>query len=163
VRVYRASRRPKKDFDPLDSTASVARDGWRYNDNRTEILYAATVEALATLEVVARPGWNTVKELTIASIEVPDGSVVNLEELGIVLPLNWNVRPAAPNAQAIGAEFLLAVDKAKAAGTRICGLRVPSVISTTDYNVLLDPRQKSSYAVAAWSRIPFDWLKGTAT
>jgi hypothetical protein len=44
---------------PLDSSASVARDGWRYNDNRTEILYAAGVEALATLEVVARPGKPT--------------------------------------------------------------------------------------------------------
>ena len=161
--LYRASRRPKKDFDPLDSSASVARAGWRYNDNRTEILYAAGVESLATLEVVARPGWNTIKELTIASIDVPDGSVVDLDDLGIVLPSNWNMRPAAQNAQPVGAEFLAAIDKAKTAGTRICGLRVPSVISTTDYNVLLDPRQKSSYAVAAWSRIPFDWLKGTAT
>lgn len=161
--VYRASRRPKKDFDPLDSSASVARDGWRYNDNRTEILYTAGVQSLATLEVVARPGWNAVKELTIASIEIPDGSIVGLDDLGIVLPSNWNVRPAAPNAQAIGAEFLSAVDKAKTAGTRICGLRVPSVISTADYNVLLDPRQKSNYAVAGWARIPFDWLKGTAT
>ena len=161
--VYRASRRPKNDFDPLDSSASVARDGWRYNDNRTEILYTAGVESLATLEVVARPGWNTVNELTIASIEVPDGSVVELDAIGIVLPSNWNVRPAARNAQAIGAEFLAAIDKAKTAGTRICGLRVPSVISRTDYNVLLDPRQKSSYSVAAWSRIPFDWLRGTAT
>lgn len=159
--VYHASRRPKKDFDPLDSRASVARDGWRYNDNRTEILYTAGVESLATLEVVARPGWHTVTELTIAAIEVPDGSVVDLADVDIVLPSNWNVRPAAPNAQAVGAEFLAAVDKAKTTGTRICGLRVPTVISTTDYNVLLDPRQKRSYSVAVWSRIPFD--KGTAT
>ncbi|HRO57991.1 MAG TPA: RES family NAD+ phosphorylase [Burkholderiaceae bacterium] len=150
--VYRASRRPKREFNPLDASASVARHGWRYNDNRTEILYTAGVESLATLEVVARPGWNTIKELTIAAIEVPDGSVVDLQEVGIVLPSNWSMRPAAPNAQAIGAEFLAVVDKAKAAGTRICGIRVPSVIS--DYNVLLDPRQKSSYSVAAWSRIP---------
>jgi hypothetical protein len=121
------------------------------------------VESLATREVVARPGWSTVKELTIASIEVPDGSVLDLRDIGIVLPTNWNLRPAARNAQAIGAEFLAAVDKAKAAGTRICGVRVPSVISTTDCNVLLDPRQKSSYAVAGWSRIPFDWLTTTRT
>ena len=155
VLVYRASRRPRAEFDPLDSSASVARNGWRFNDNRTEILYAAGVESLATLEVV--------KELIIASIEVPDGSVVDLEDLGIVLPSNWNVRPAAPNAQAIGAEFLAAVDQAGTAGIRICGVRVPSVISATDCNVLLDPRQTSDYSVTAWSRIPFDWLAGTAT
>lgn len=161
--VYRASRRPKALFDPLDSKASVARSGWRFNDNRTEILYAASVEALATLEVVARPGWSAVTELTIASIEVPDDSIVDLRDLGIVLPTNWGMRPAAPNAQAIGADFLAAVDEAAASGRKVCGMRVPSVISTTDANVLLDPRQKADYAVAAWARIPFDWLTRTAT
>ncbi|MFM7641518.1 MAG: tetratricopeptide repeat protein [Cyanobium sp.] len=30
----------------------------------------------------------------------------------------------------------------------------PSVISTVDYNVLLDPRQVASYAIAEWHRIP---------
>src|SRR5215831_4236084 len=128
MRVYRASRRPKAEFDPLDSSASIARDGWRYNDNRTEILYTAGVESLATLEFVVRPGWSTVKELTIATIEVPNGSIVGLDEIGLVLPSNWNVRPVARNAQAIGAEFLAAVDRAAAAGTQICGVRVPSVV-----------------------------------
>ena len=161
--VYRASRRPRTAFDPLDSSASVARDGWRFNDKRSEILYAAEVQALATLEVAARPGWDTVAEMTIAAIEVPDGSVLDLSDLGIVLPSNWNIRPAAPNAQGIGAEFLAAVDREAAAGQRVCGVRVPSVISTTDHNVLLDPRQKGSYAVASWFRIPFNWLVGTAT
>ena len=109
--VYRASRRPHTAFDPLDSSASVARDGWRFNDKRSEILYAAEVQALAILEVAARPGWDTVAEMTIAAIEVPDGSVLDLSDLGIVLPSNWNIRPAAPNAQGIGAEFLAAVDR----------------------------------------------------
>ena len=161
--VFRASRRPRVAFDPLDSSASVGRDGWRFNDKRSEILYTAEVQALAVLEGVARPGWNTVSELTIAAIEVPDGSVVDLADLAITLPSNWNMRPAAPNAQRIGAEFLAAVDAQAAAGRRICGVRVPSVISTTDHNVLLDPRQKSAYTVKTWSRIPFDWLVGTAT
>ena len=161
--VYRASRHPRAAFDPLDSSASVARDGWRFNDNRSEILYTAEVQALSILEVVARPGWGTVAELTFAAIEVPDGSIVDLSSLGISLPSNWNMRPAAPNAQSIGGEFLAAVDREVAAGRRVCGLRVASVISTTDHNVLLDPRQKASYTVAAWSRIPFNWLVGMAT
>jgi RES domain-containing protein len=161
--VYRASRRPRAAFDPLDSSASVARDGWRFNSKRSEVLYTAAVEALAILEVVARPGWSTVTELTVATIEVPDASVVDLSDLGIVLPSNWNVRPAAANAQNIGAEFLAAVDAAAASRRRICGVRVPTVISTSDHNVLLDPRQKASFSVVAWSRIPFNWLVGTAT
>jgi RES domain-containing protein len=163
VLVYRASRRPRAAFDPLDSSASVARDGWRFNDKRSEILYTAEVQSLSILEVAARPGWNTVTELIIAAIEAPDGTVFDLKDLGIVLPSNWNLRPAGPNAQRIGAEFLAAVDREAAAGRRVCGVRVPSVISTTDHNILLDPRQKRSFAVASWSRIPFDRLIGTAT
>jgi RES domain-containing protein len=163
VRVFRASRKPRARFDPLDSSASVERDGWRFNDNRTEILYAAEVEALSILEVVARPGWETVVELNVVAIEVPDGSIANLGDLGITLPSNWNQRPAARNAQRIGAEFLTAVDEARAHGRTVCGVRVPSVISATDHNVLLDPRQKSAYRTADWSRIPFDGLIATST
>jgi RES domain-containing protein len=163
MRVYRASRRPRIAFDPLDASASVARDGWRFNDRRSEILYTAEVEALSILEVAARPGWDTVAELTIAAIEVPDGTVFELPALGLVLPSNWNLRPAGRSAQSIGREFLAAVDREAAAGRRVCGVRVPSVISTTDHNVLLDPRQKAGFSVASWARIPFDWLVGTAT
>lgn len=161
--VYRASRRPRAAFDPLDSSASVARDGWRFNDKRSEILYTAEVQALSILEVVARPGWDTVSELTVAMIEVPDGTVFDLTDLDIVLPSNWNLRPAGPNAQSIGGEFLAAVDREAAAGRRVCGVRVPSVISTTDHNILLDPRQKAEFSVASWARIPFDWLVGWLT
>lgn len=163
MRVFRASRRARPGFDPLDSRPSIARDGWRFNDRRSEILYTAEVQALAILEVVARPGWDGVDELTVAAIEVPDGTVVELSELGIVLPSNWNLRPAGPNARSVGGEFLAAVDREASAGRRICGVRVPSVISTTDHNVLLDPRQRARFTVAAWARIPFNWLVGTAT
>ena len=62
----------------------------------------------------------------------------------------------------MGAEFLAAVDREAAASRGVCGVRVPSVISTSDHNVLLDPRQVRSFSIAAWSRIPFDWLLGTA-
>ena len=99
--MYRASRRPRAVFDPLDSSASVARDGWRLNDKRSEILYAAEVQALSILEVVARPGWDTVTELTTAAIEVPHGSVLDLSDLAIVPPSNWNIRPAAPTLRAL--------------------------------------------------------------
>ena len=48
-------------------------------------------------------------------------------------------------------------------GNAICGMRVPSVISSTDHNVLLDPRQKERNSIVDWVRIPFDWLRGTST
>lgn len=161
--VYRASRKPRSAFNPLDASASVARDGWRFNDKRSAILYAAEVQSLAILEVVSRPGWTTLVELTIAAIAVPEGSVVSLDDLGLLLPTNWNMRPAGPNAQSIGGEFLKAVDQATKEGCQICGVRVPSVISTSDFNILLDPRQSEKYRVVEWDRIPFNWLVGTAT
>jgi RES domain-containing protein len=161
--VYRASRKPRSAFDPLDASASVARDGWRFNDKRSSILYAAEVQSLAILEVVSRPGWSNLTELTIAAIAVPAGSIVSLEDLGLLLPTNWNVRPAGSNAQSIGGEFLKAVDQAAAEGHQICGVRVPSVISTSDCNVLLDPRQREHYRIADWIRLPFNWLVATAT
>ena len=163
MRVYRASRKPRNLFDPFDSTASIARDGWRFNDRRTEILYVAEVEALAILEVVARPGWESVGELSVAAIDIPDDAIVALADVDLVLPTNWNQRPVARNAQRIGGEFLAKVDEQRARGRLVCGVRVPSVISSTDHNVLLDPRQKPRYSVAAWSRIPFDWLRATQT
>jgi RES domain-containing protein len=161
--VYRASRKPQRLFDPLDTSASIARDGWRFNDGRTEILYAAEVEALAILEVVARPGWDTVEELTVAAIEVPNGAVVGLSDLGILLPTNWNQRPVARNSQRIGGEFLANADRQAKSGRTVVGVRVPSVISSSDHNVLLDPRRKSDYSIAGWSRIPFNWFRETAT
>ena len=154
--VYRASRKPRSAFDPLDARASVARDGWRFNDKRSAILYAAEVQSLAMLEVVSRPSWSTVAELTVASIDVPEESIVSLRDIGLLLPTNWNVRPAWPNAQSIGGEFLKAADQAATEGRQICGVRVPSVISTTDCNVLLDPRQREKYRVADRVCIPFN-------
>ena len=161
--VYRASRKPYSAFDPLDASPSVLRHGWRFNDKRNAILYAAEVQSLAILEVVSRPGWTNLAEITIAAIAVPEGSVVTLEDPELLLPTNWNVRPVGPNAQSIGGEFLKAVDQAAKEGRQICGVRVPSVISTTDCNVLLDPRQSEKYRVADLVRIPFNWLVGTAT
>ena len=143
MRVYRASRKPRHLFDPLDSAPSIARDGWRFNDNRTEIIYAAEVESLAILEVVARPGWETVTEISVAIIEVPDGEIVGLRDVDITLPTNWNQRPAAHNAQRIAGELIAKIDEDRSRGIAICGLRVPSVVSSTDHNLLLDPRQRS--------------------
>lgn len=152
--VYRASRKPRSAFRPLDASASVAGDGWRFNDKRSAILYAAEVQSLAILEVVSRPAWTTLAELIIAAIEVPERSVQSLDDLGLLLPTHWNVRPAGPNARSIGGEFLKMVDQAATEGRQICGVRVPSVLSTTDCNVLLDPRQHAKYTVVDWARIP---------
>lgn len=130
-------------FDPLDSRDSVAGPaGWRFNDLKTEILYTAEVEALAT-------------------IEVPDGSIVDLDELGIVLPRTWNARPVQDDSRVIAREFLDAVAALPPGRAKPVGLRVPSVVSSSAYNVLLDPSRRSEYRASITGRIPFNTLRSS--
>ena len=96
-----------------------------------------------------------------ATIEVPDGAITSLEALDITLPTNWNARPVARDSQVVARQFL---DAARARSENlVCGVRVPSVISTTDFNVLLDPQHKDKYKPCGWAVIPFLTLRGLAT
>jgi RES domain-containing protein len=151
------------DFDALDAAGSISGPkGWRFNDLATEVLYTAEVETLAILEVAIRPGLETLKQILVATIEIPDNAVVNLTDLNIVLPRNWNARPVADDSRTIAREFFDAISKLSAA-SRPVGLRVPSVLSSSDYNVLLDPRRKSEYHAQVRSRIPFNTLLTTGS
>jgi RES domain-containing protein len=162
VRLYRARawRAGPLTFDPLDSSGSIAGAGWRFNDPHTEILYAATVEALATLEVAVRPGWEAVKLVLIATIELPDGLVTDPADLGLRLPGNWNARPVATASRSIAREFLNAIAVIPAS-SRPIGLRVPSVLSQSDYNVLIDPARKALCSAKITHRLPFNALLTT--
>lgn len=149
-------------FDPLDSRGSISGPlGWRFNDPKTEILYTAEVEALATLEVAARPGWEGVRQVLIATIEIPDGAIANPADLGLTLPTNWNARPVAPDSRTLAREFLNAIARLPAGRPRPIGLRVPSVVSATDSNVLIDPARKSECVARLSHRIPFMTLLAT--
>lgn len=151
-------------FDPLDSSGSVAGPkGWRFNDLATEILYTAEVEALATLEVAVRPGFATIRQILIATIEIPDDSVVDLPTVGIVLPSNWNARPVADDSRTIARGFLDALSKLPPGSAKPAGLRVPSVLSASDYNVLLDPSRKGEYSFSISNRVPFSTLRETGS
>jgi len=164
VKLFRARawRGGPATFDSLDSTGSVSGpQGWRFNDVKTEILYTAQVEALAILEVAVRPGWETIQQVLIATIEIPDNSVADLSDLGIVLPRNWNARPVAADSRTIAREFLVAVAGLPAGAAKPIGVRVPSVLSSSDFNVLVDPSRKADCKAAITSRIPFDTLRST--
>jgi RES domain-containing protein len=166
VKLYRARawRGGPVHFDPLDSAPSIAGPkGWRFNDLSTEILYVAEVEALATLEVAVRPGWESIQQVLVATIEIPDGSVASPGDLGIVLPGNWNARPAADDSRRIAREFLNAIAAKPSGSNRPAGLRVPSVVSSTDFNVLLDPARKAEFKAAITNRIPFGTLRDTGS
>ena len=166
MRVFRARalRGGVRTFDPLDSSGSIRGPrGWRFNDLSTEILYAAEVEALAILEVAVRPGWESIEQVLVATIEVPDDAIVSLDELGIVLPANWNARPVADDSRVIGREFLDAVARWPAGRPRPIGVRVPSAVSASDCNVLLDPSRRRECRARITSRVPFASLRRTVS
>jgi RES domain-containing protein len=149
-------------FDPLDSSTSISRKGWRFNDATTEILYAAGTEGLSILEVAVRPGWETVDSVMVAQIDTGARKIATLTELGILLPTNWNCRPAADDSRTIAREFLHAVAKL-APADRPIGVFVPSVLSSSDLNVLLDPTRKSELTASIIARIPFRTLREAAS
>ena len=167
MRVYRARAWRgigPTTFDPLDSASSVSGPkGWRFNDLATEILYTAEVEALATLEVAVRPGFDTIRHILVATIEIPDDSIVDLSDFDIVLPSNWNARPVADDSRTIAREFLDALGKIPATARRPVGLRLPSVLSGSDHNILLDPSRKPQYVVTISNRISFSTLRDTGS
>lgn len=167
MKVYRARAWRGKGpatFDPLDSSGSIGGPkGWRFNDLATEILYTAEVEALATLEIAVRPGLDTIRHILIATIEIPDDSIATLPALGISLPSNWNARPVADDSRTIAREFLDAVGRLPDASRKPVGLRVPSVLSSSDHNILLDPSRKAEYAAKITSRVPFSTLRRTSS
>jgi len=164
VKLYRARawRAGSTHFDPLDSSGSVSGSrGWRFNELSTEILYTAEAEALAILEVAVRPGLESIQEILVETIEVSDGGVVDPADLGITLPSNWNARPVADDSRSIAREFLDAVQALPATARRPFGLRVPSVLSSSDFNVLLDPSRRADYSARMTSRVPFKTLRKT--
>ena len=166
MRVYRARAwRPRsRAFEPLESSGSISGPrGWRFNDLATEILYTAEVEALAVLEVAIRPGLETIDQILVATIDIPDDSVVNLADLKITLSSNWNARPVSDDSRTIAREFLDGMSRLPARAKKPVGLRVPSVLSGSDFNVLLDPARKSEYQATITSRIPFGKLRKTGS
>lgn len=159
----RARRQSTRKFDPLDASGSVAGPrGWRFNDLGTEVLYTAEVEALAILEVAVRPGFETISEILIATIEVPEGSIVGLQDVGLQLPAQWDARPAGDDTRRIARGFLDAI-AGQPAASRPAGLRVPSVLSASDFNVILDPSRKSEFKAKLTGRIPFGSLRATGS
>ena len=163
MNLYRARARRGENppvFDPLDSSGSVGGlTGWRFNDLATEILYTAEVEALATLEVAIRPGFETIEQVLIATIEIPDNAIVDLDDIGIVLPSNWNARPVADDSRSIAREFLDALAALPDEPPKPIGVRVPSVLSATNRNVLLDPSRKQEYSWSITHRLPFEFMR----
>jgi hypothetical protein len=104
------------------------------------------------------------KHVAIEMFEVNAATAVIMLDLvkakfPATLPSSWNFRPATDDRRVIAREFLSAIAILPAGTPRPIGLRVPSVLSSMDFHVLLDPSRKSEMSASISSRIPFSTLR----
>lgn len=118
----------------------------RWNSLGSRLVYTSSSLALACLEkrvhlVEAPPAGAFVW----FSIDVPDDAIAAPPEL----PPRWDAIPPEPATGRIGDEFLRAA--------RAVGLRVPSVLVPTEFNVLLNPAHADFAACPIRGPHDFHW------
>lgn len=146
MRLYRLCKEAHS-ADVLSGQGGLV-DWGRWHSRGRRIVYCATVEALAVLEVRANLGSEMpALRYVMHSIELPDEDVAEITENA--LPVNWSAVPARGDSQKLGDEWL--------SSGRTLGLRVPSIHSRTDYNVLLSPVHPSYQRVHVLSRYRYSF------
>jgi RES domain-containing protein len=104
-------------------------NGGRWNNKGVAVLYCATSESLAMLELRVHAPHPYPRTRLRFVIEVPDETV---HEVPVAeLPRGWNKLPPSPVSKRFGDEWI-------AEGSSL-GLLVPSVIATEERNLLLNP------------------------
>lgn len=128
MKVLRLAR--KKYANTL-SGMSVAIKGARWNSPGIQMIYTAENRSLAMAEAAVHLTVATLPDdYLMLTIIVPD----QLERSTIseaLLPGDWNRFPYSAATQAIGDTFILE--------NKYCLLRVPSVVTRGDFNILINP------------------------
>lgn len=103
--------------------------GGRWNSKDTHMVYTAQSRALALLESVAHIGRIPAQGYCMATIEIPDNSIVRypLERL----PQGWQNNPPPDHLARIGDLFTQA--------NKYLALEIPSVLMMEEHNYLLNP------------------------
>lgn len=129
----------------LSGEGGLVADG-RWHSAGRRVVYCATSEALAVLEVRVHVGRFIPRHrYTMQVIDVPDGRIAALPEAD--LPERWNSVPHTDASQRLGDRWL--------AETSSVALRVPSVHSRSDANVLLNPSHRDFHRVRLIDSVPY--------
>ncbi len=106
--------------------------GGRWSSPGTRLSYASEHQSLAMLEYfVHLDPDDAPDDLTLASADIPDD--VSRREIDLArLPANWRETPAPPELALLGNGFIERAEH--------CVLIVPSVLTKTERNWLLNPR-----------------------
>ncbi len=147
IRLYRLIKR-KYARHALSGRGGLEADG-RWHTAGRPVVYLASSEALAVLEVRVHLGAVVpVDPFVILTVELPT-RLVDVLPRG-ECPRGWDAVPSGAATQRIGDRWL--------AGLGNAALRVPSVHSGTDFNVILNPAhaRASRARVVARRRYSFD-------
>lgn len=116
-------------FPDALSAEGARRNGGRWNSKGVCVLYCATSESLAMLELRVHAPHPYPRDRLRFVLEVPDDAV---HEAPIAdLPRGWNLLPPSPASKRFGDEWLASVSS--------LGLLVPSVVASEERNLLLNP------------------------
>jgi RES domain-containing protein len=138
VRLYRLVKQ-KYARQALAGRGGLEADG-RWHSAGRPIVYLASSEALAVLEVRVHLGPIVpVDPYLLLTVEIPAQLIVALRREEC--PRGWDAVPFGPASQRVGDRWL--------AEQRGVALRVPSVHSSSDFNVLFNP----AHAKAARARV----------
>lgn len=106
------------------------RMGGRWNPPGLPLLYAGATVELAVLEALAHREDGDA-ELSLVSVDIPDDADLRILTRDD-LPGGWDVVPHGPSTQAIGRAWL------ESRSSLV--LKVPSVLATEGWNVLVNPQ-----------------------
>ena len=147
MEVFRLVR---EQFAQTLSGKGAAINGARWNSQGVEMIYTAINRSLAMAEVAVHFSIATMpKNYMMVTIDIPDDieiKTLNAEHL----PANWNQFPHPTTTQKIGNLFITE-------NTNCC-LKVPSVVTQGDFNILINPQHEEFARVRIINieQFPFD-------
>lgn len=137
----------KQKYGDVLSGKGAAIFGERWNSKGTEIIYTAENRSLAMAEVVVHFSLaNLPSSYNILTIHIPD--TIKMKKIEInELPNDWNLFPHNKSTQIIGDVFVKE--------NKYALLRVPSVVTKGDYNVLINPLHSDFKKIKIKTSEPF--------
>ncbi|HAO51060.1 MAG TPA: RES superfamily protein [Runella sp.] len=147
MEVFRLSR--EKFATPL-SGKGAALKGARWNSIGVELIYTAQNRSLAMAEVAVHFTLATLPDdYVMLTIKIPDEFLMK-EIAEEQLPSDWKEFPHPISTQKFGDNFVVE--------NNYCLLRVPSVVTQGDYNILINPNHKDFYKIEITKveKFPFD-------
>ena len=147
MELFRLSR--EKFATPLSGKGAAIK-GARWNSIGVELIYTASNRSLAMAEVAVHFTLATLPDdYMMITIDVPDD--IKIKEVDeTTLPSGWKDFPHPVSTQRFGDDFVFE--------NKYALLRIPSVVTKGDYNVLINPNHKdfSRIEIAAIEKFPFD-------